>query len=91
MRAYQHSQLWLVNPVEKALSSRPLSQTILRRALAPVIFAEIFYDYNGEEATENGGAIASGLLTTTIILGMLKLIVTTFVLFEVSANSKCDR
>lgn len=51
-----------------------------------MIFAEIFYDYNDEEASENGGAIASELLTTTIILGVLKLIVTTFVLFQVSAD-----
>ena len=49
-----------------------------------MIFAEIFYDYNDEEASQNGGAIASELLTTTIILGVLKLIVTTFVLFQVS-------
>ena len=39
-----------------------------------MIFAEIFYDYNDEEASKNGGAIASELLTTTIILGVLKLI-----------------
>jgi hypothetical protein len=51
-----------------------------------VIFAEIFYDYNDEEASKNGGAIASELLTTTIILGVLKLIVTTFVLFQVSPD-----
>lgn len=50
---------------------------------APVIFAEAFYNYDEEEASENGGAIASELLTTTIILGAVKFIITTFVLFEV--------
>eukprot|EP01082_Thalassiosira_pseudonana_P001047 g838.t1 g838 contig10:822509-824439(-) len=50
---------------------------------APVIFAEAFFDYNEEQAAENGGAIASELLTTTIILGVVKFVVTTFVLFEV--------
>ncbi len=65
----------------------PLLSNNSSSSLAPVIFAEIFYDYNDEEATENGGAIASGLLMTTIILGVLKLIVTTFVLFQVSADS----
>lgn len=50
---------------------------------APVIFAEVFYNYDEEEASNNGGAIASELMTTTIILGVVKLIITTFVLFEV--------
>lgn len=50
---------------------------------APVIFAEVFYDYDKEEAAENGGAIATELLTTTIILGVVKFVITTFVLFEV--------
>eukprot|EP00581_Thalassiosira_minuscula_P007075 CAMPEP_0183703634 /NCGR_PEP_ID=MMETSP0737-20130205/1315_1 /TAXON_ID=385413 /ORGANISM="Thalassiosira miniscula, Strain CCMP1093" /LENGTH=545 /DNA_ID=CAMNT_0025930431 /DNA_START=231 /DNA_END=1865 /DNA_ORIENTATION=- len=50
---------------------------------APVIFAEVFYNYDEEEAAENGDAIASELLTTTIILGVVKFIITTFVLFEV--------
>jgi len=50
---------------------------------APVIFAEVFYNYDEEEASKNGGAIASELMTTTIILGVVKLIITTFVLFEV--------
>ncbi len=50
---------------------------------APVIFAEVFYNYDESEASENGGAIASELLTTTIILGVVKFIITTFVLFEV--------
>eukprot|EP00578_Thalassiosira_sp_NH16_P004468 CAMPEP_0181138048 /NCGR_PEP_ID=MMETSP1071-20121207/34033_1 /TAXON_ID=35127 /ORGANISM="Thalassiosira sp., Strain NH16" /LENGTH=560 /DNA_ID=CAMNT_0023224847 /DNA_START=151 /DNA_END=1830 /DNA_ORIENTATION=- len=50
---------------------------------APLIFAEVFYNYDEEEASENGGAIASELLTTTIILGAVKFIITTFVLFEV--------
>lgn len=50
---------------------------------APVIFAEVFYNYDEEEASKNGGDIATELLTTTIILGVVKLIITTFVLFEV--------
>jgi hypothetical protein len=50
---------------------------------APVIFAEVFYNYNEEEASENGGTIASELLTTTIILGVVKFVITTFVLLEV--------
>ena len=50
---------------------------------APTIFAEVFYDYDQNDATENGGAIASELLTTTIILGVVKFVITTFVLFEV--------
>ena len=50
-----------------------------------MIFAEIFYDYNDKEASKNGGAIALELLTMTIILGVLKLIVTTFILFHLSA------
>jgi len=50
---------------------------------APVIFAEVFYNYKEDEAAENGGAIASELMTTTIILGVVKFIITTFVLFEV--------
>eukprot|EP00580_Thalassiosira_gravida_P009949 CAMPEP_0201625380 /NCGR_PEP_ID=MMETSP0493-20130528/1191_1 /ASSEMBLY_ACC=CAM_ASM_000838 /TAXON_ID=420259 /ORGANISM="Thalassiosira gravida, Strain GMp14c1" /LENGTH=558 /DNA_ID=CAMNT_0048095347 /DNA_START=218 /DNA_END=1891 /DNA_ORIENTATION=- len=50
---------------------------------APVIFAEVFYNYDEEEASKNGGAIASELLTTTIILGLVKFVITTFVLFEV--------
>ncbi|KAL7528670.1 hypothetical protein ACHAXR_002559, partial [Thalassiosira sp. AJA248-18] len=49
---------------------------------APVIFAEVFYNYDQDEATENG-AIASELLTTTIILAVVKFVITTFVLFEV--------
>lgn len=48
-----------------------------------MIFAEVFYNYNEEEASENGGAIATELLTTTIILGVVKFVITTFVLFEV--------
>jgi len=50
---------------------------------APVIFAEVFYNYNEEEAAKNGEAIASELLNTTIILGVVKFVITTFVLFEV--------
>lgn len=50
---------------------------------APVIFAEVFYNYDEEEAAKNGDAIASELLTTTIILGVVKFVITTFVLFEV--------
>ncbi|KAK1745211.1 sugar transporter [Skeletonema marinoi] len=50
---------------------------------APVIFAEVFYNYNEEEAAKNGEAIASELLNTTIILGAVKFVITTFVLFEV--------
>mmetsp|Transcript_59539 Transcript_59539/g.126569 ORF Transcript_59539/g.126569 Transcript_59539/m.126569 type:complete len:602 (+) Transcript_59539:294-2099(+) len=50
---------------------------------APVIFAEVFYNYDEEEASENGDAIATELLTTTIILGVVKFVITTFVLFEV--------
>jgi len=50
---------------------------------APVIFAEIFYNYDEETAAEEGGAIASELLTTTVILGVVKFLITTFVLFEV--------
>ena len=50
---------------------------------APVIFAEVFYNYDEEEAAKNGGAIASELLNTTIILGIVKFVITTFVLFEV--------
>jgi len=49
---------------------------------APVIFAEVFYNYDEEQAAEDGG-ISSELLTTTIILGVVKFIITTFVLFEV--------
>lgn len=49
---------------------------------APVIFAEAFFDYDEEQAT-NDGAVASELLSTTIILGVVKFAVTTFVLFEV--------
>lgn len=49
---------------------------------APVIFAEAFFDYDEEQATEDE-AVATELLSTTIILGIVKLIVTTFVLFEV--------
>lgn len=48
-----------------------------------MIFAEVFYNYDEEQASDNGGAIASELLTTTIILGVVKFIITTFVLFEV--------
>ncbi|KAL7453030.1 hypothetical protein ACHAWC_004727 [Mediolabrus comicus] len=50
---------------------------------APVIFAEVFYNYDEEEAEKNGSAIASELLNTTIILGVVKFLITTFVLFEV--------
>ena len=50
---------------------------------APVIFAEVFYNYEEEEAAELGEPMASELLTTTIILGVVKFIITTFVLFEV--------
>jgi MFS family permease len=50
---------------------------------APVIFAEVFYNYNEEEAAKNGGVIASELLNTTVILGVVKFVITTFVLFEV--------
>jgi len=50
---------------------------------APVIFAEVFYNYDEEQAAENDGAIASELLSTTVILGVVKFIVTTLVLFEV--------
>lgn len=50
---------------------------------APIIFAEVFYNYDEEKASEEGGAIASELLATTIILGVVKFIITTFVLFEV--------
>jgi len=49
---------------------------------APIIFAEVFYNYS-EKAAEDGGVIASELLKTTIILGVVKFIITTFVLFEV--------
>jgi len=50
---------------------------------APIIFAEVFYNYSEEKAAEDGDAIASELLRTTIILGMVKFIITTFALFEV--------
>lgn len=50
---------------------------------APVIFAEVFYNYEEEEAAELGEPMASELLTTTIILGVVKFVITTFVLFEV--------
>jgi MFS family permease len=50
---------------------------------APVIFAEAFFNYDEEQAMQEGEAVASELLTTTIILGAVKFIVTTFVLFEV--------
>lgn len=49
---------------------------------APVIFAEEFYDYDEETAAESG-VIAAELLTTTIILGLVKFVITTFVLFQV--------
>ncbi|KAL7460693.1 hypothetical protein ACHAXS_001140, partial [Conticribra weissflogii] len=50
---------------------------------APVIFAEVFYNYDEEQAADNDGAIASELLSTTVILGVVKFVVTTLVLFEV--------
>eukprot|EP00574_Skeletonema_japonicum_P003136 CAMPEP_0201723570 /NCGR_PEP_ID=MMETSP0593-20130828/7584_1 /ASSEMBLY_ACC=CAM_ASM_000672 /TAXON_ID=267983 /ORGANISM="Skeletonema japonicum, Strain CCMP2506" /LENGTH=580 /DNA_ID=CAMNT_0048214699 /DNA_START=131 /DNA_END=1870 /DNA_ORIENTATION=- len=50
---------------------------------APVIFAEVFFNYSEEEAAKNGEAIATELLNTTIILGVVKFVITTFVLFEV--------
>ena len=50
---------------------------------APVIFAEAFFNYSEEQATQDGGAVAHELLSTTIILGLVKFVVTTFVLFEV--------
>jgi hypothetical protein len=49
---------------------------------APIIFAEAFFDYDEEQATQDK-AVASELLSTTIILGVVKFVVTTFVLFEV--------
>lgn len=49
---------------------------------APIIFAEVFYNYSEKEA-EGGNAMAPELLKTTIILGVVKFIITTFVLFEV--------
>ncbi|KAL7521397.1 hypothetical protein ACHAWX_006071 [Stephanocyclus meneghinianus] len=50
---------------------------------APLIFAEAFFDYDEEQATQDGGALTSELLTTTVILGVVKFVVTLFVLFEV--------
>ena len=50
---------------------------------APVIFAEAFFNYDEQQATQDGGGVTSELLSTTIILGIVKFVVTTFVLFEV--------
>ena len=50
---------------------------------APIIFAEAFFNYTEEQATKDGGATANELLSTTIILGLVKFVVTTFVLLEV--------
>ena len=49
---------------------------------APVISAEEFYEYDEETAAESG-VICAELLTTTIILGLVKFVITTFVLFQV--------
>ena len=62
-----------------------LQTTLLSNIMnyAPVIFVEAFFNFDEQQATQDGGGVTSELLSTTNILGIVKFVVTTFVLFEV--------